>query len=187
MNMAEATIPGRPFAARIRGNSAGQTSRRRLATLLRKCHLMKPEPTSKELCSMALQKAVIEAGMMNLDAALELADMALGHEKEDIQATVIKGLIYMEKGEANLANAEFENAVEIARRMSKAASNEMPRLDRGLIENYISMRRNNPAGRIPILAYAPIDEGIVSLQIGAFEQAGKDFGFAVRFALADTV
>lgn len=185
MNMAEATIPGRQFTANL-SRAAGQTPRRRLANLLRKYHLMKPEPTPKELCSMALQKAVQEAGMMNLDAALELADMALWHETDDIQAIIIKGLIYMEKGEADLAVAEFDKAVEIAKKMSGAASNEMPQLERTLVENYISMRRNTPAGHIPAMAYTPVDQAIVTLCIGAFDQAKKDFGFAVRLSTEKT-
>jgi ribosomal protein L28 len=181
MGTAEATISRRQFAANI-SRAAGQTPRRRLANLLRKYHLIKPEPTSGELCKIALKKAIEEAGMMNLDAALEMAGKALGHEPNDMQATVIKGMLYMDSGMAGMAETEFRKAVETARKMSSKENHGILQLDYSSVTDYIDMRRESPAGDVQHIAYVPIGEAIVSLSISAFGQAEKDFGFAVRFS-----
>jgi tetratricopeptide (TPR) repeat protein len=174
---AEAAIDGRTFAVPAR-----KAPTRRLVNLLRKWHLMKPEPTSSELCAIALKKAVTEAGLMRLDAALAMADKALIHEQDDIQAIVIKGLIYMEKGNPEMAAAEFKKATETAKRMSKAAKNGMIQMDCSIVNDYISMRRDAPVGGINHIAYIPAGQALVSLSISAFLQAERDFGFAVRFS-----
>ncbi len=181
MGTAEAVIDGRQFAA---NNS--KTPRHHLANLLRKLRIMKPEPTSSELCNLTLQKAISEAGMMNLGAALAIADEALWHEPDNIQAIIIKGMIYMDLGKLNLANDEFIKAVGIARRMTETTKNSMLSLDSAMVDIYISMRLEKPVDGIRHVMYVPIGQGITDLAIGAFERAKKNFEYAVHFSSEKT-
>jgi hypothetical protein len=151
---------------------------RRITAFLRKWHILKPEPTLGQRRESLMQKAIKCASSMHMDDALKHLTEAIHSCGISSEALLLKGLVYLDKGELQLAAQAFRASIETLK-----AVKEPENMVLGLfVEEYMRMRHAHPAPNVPPISYVPVQNAFRAATIGSFGQADKDIAYTLNYA-----
>jgi hypothetical protein len=150
----------------------------KIATLLRKYHLMKPEPTLDERRGTLIRKAIKCASSMDMEAALKNLGEAIYSCGISPEVILLKGMVYMDKGDLVLAAQAFRASIETLKVIKESGNGTC-----GIfVEEYMYMRQNHPAPSVRPICYIPVQQAFTDASIGAFGQTDKNIAYALHYA-----
>jgi hypothetical protein len=175
MGTAEGTLPSPPFSA-LRTQPKGKKFS--LTALLRKYHILKPEPTLEQRRDALIKKAIKCASSMHLDDALKHLGEAIYSCGISSEVLLLKGMVYMDKGDMQFAAQAFRASIETLKVIKEDGNATLGTF----IEEYMYMRQNHPAPKVRPVCYIPVQQAFIDASVGAFGQTDKNIAYALHFA-----
>jgi tetratricopeptide (TPR) repeat protein len=168
------------YVARRRKSEAMPT----FAAVLRKLHLLKPEPGPEELFARVASLAIKKARSMDMASAIELMKKAISFAPDLPEAHVLKGMMLLDMKDYCAAGAAFNAAVALGERQDTYHS-RFSYCD--IISKYISMRYDSPCPHTKSTAYVCAGDALCHINIGYPDNARKDFEYAINLATSGSI